>query len=105
MKEIVILYEPDGASFKVRPAILTQPVSEILERCHLSADHQWTRVWRCTNGERADTGQRIFREVVAAPAADAPEQPAFDEMVVKTPLRFFGDETPNGFRRKWLREK
>lgn len=88
MKEIVLLVEPDGASEKLRPRVLEKlGIYEIIERCTLGDDHCWNRIWHCTNDERAITGQRIFREVVI-PFEPEPEDPIFDELVVKKPLPF-----------------
>ena len=105
MKELVLLVEGAGAEMKLRPRVLAQlGIHEILEHCNLGDDHQWTRVWRCTNGERDLTGRcRVFREVLPEVKPEV-ENPIFQETVLKTPIDFFGDETPLGWRRKHLRK-
>ena len=102
--ELVLLLEPDGPSMKIRPWELRERgVVEIIERCHVADNSEWQRLWRC-NGERALSGQRIFREVLPPAPPEPAENPIFQELVIKEPLKFYDDETPNGFRRKRLRK-
>lgn len=85
MKELVLLVEPDGRSEKLRPRLLAKLfINEIIERCDLGGT-TWTRLWRNTNEERALSGQRIFREVLA-PIVEEKEDPIFQETVIKKPL-------------------
>ena len=102
--DLVILLEPDGPGMKLRAWELRQPgVTEIIERCHVAEKSEWVRTWRC-DGERALSGQRIFREVLPPVPEEPAENPIFQELVIKEPLPFFEDETPGGFRRKHLRK-
>jgi len=89
MKELVLLVEPDQPNTqKLRPFQLARPfINEIIERCKLGEGHEWIRTWRCTNGERALSGQRIFREVLPV-VKEEPEKPLYDELVIKQPLKF-----------------
>lgn len=105
MKELVLLVEGAGAEMKLRARVLEQRgIKEILERCNLGDDHQWTRTWRCADGELDLTGQfRVFREVLPEVKPEV-ENPIYQETVLKTPIDFFGDETPLGWRRKHLRK-
>jgi hypothetical protein len=104
--ELVLLVEPDGASWKLRPFLLKQlGIKEIIEQ---NPTDRSVRTWK-TDGEVAQINQppyvaRVFREVVA-PIIEPAETPLFDELVLKDPLDFHGDETPLGFRRKHLRTK
>lgn len=107
MTELVLLVEPEGATQngKLRPMWIPLSAKMIVERVHQrdpSQDVQ--RIWTCREGERAATGQRIFREEVAATTPDPAEAPVFDELTLKSPLPLHGDETPLGFRRKHLRK-
>ena len=90
MKELILLVEPDGANRngKLRTMIVTQPVNAVIENCQLDPRDRakvWTRTWICTNDERAQTGQRVFREKLA-PVKEEVEKPLYDELVLKTPL-------------------
>ena len=106
--EIVLLIEPDGHQIKLRPWNLPaeKHITEIVEqeRPTNSTDKGLTRFWRCVNGERALSGQRVFREVLPPAPVEPAENPIFQERVIKEPLKFYDDETPNGFRRKYLRK-
>jgi hypothetical protein len=106
-EELVFLVEPDGlSSWKLRPFILQQlGIKEILETNPSGGP---VRTWK-TDGETARIDQppfvaRVFREVLP-PIVQPVETPLFDELVLKQPLEFFGDETPLGFRRNHLRTK
>ena len=105
MTEVVLLVEDRAASIHFRPVILHQPnLHTIYERCHLSPSKVQERVWFNIGGERAPSGQRIFREVLPPVPEEPAENPIFQELVIKEPLPFFEDETPGGFRRKHLRK-
>lgn len=81
--EVVLLIEESPDAIHFRPVLLKQPVSHILERCHLSPQHEHIRTWHCTNGERCPTGQRLFREVLPPPPPEPVERPLYDELLVK----------------------
>ena len=103
--ELVLLLEPDGPSMKIRPWELRERGAfEIIERCHVADNSVWERLWRCNAGERAISGQRIFREVLPPAPEEPAENPIFQETVLKKPLPFYDDETPLGWRRKHLRK-
>lgn len=85
IEELVLLVEPEGRGEKLRPWMLRGRVVEIIENCRLSREKVWTRIWRCTNDERALSGQRIFREVLA-PIEEEKENPIFQETAIKKPL-------------------
>lgn len=46
------------------------------------------RLWVNTNDERALSGQRIFRELLAPAPSTPSENPLFDELILKKPLPF-----------------
>jgi len=82
MSEIVLLVEEGND--RLRAKELTGHVDHvIIERQHDECG-QFVRTWVYA-GERALTGQRIFREH-AAPVKEEAEQPIFDELRVKKPL-------------------
>ena len=80
-KEPVLLVEP-GNAFRV--VILTKPINLIIEQDPKSS---MVRTWICKHGERAPSGQRIFREDLP-PVTEEPEKPLYDELVLKEPLKF-----------------
>ena len=88
MKECVLLVEEVDGRIYFRPVILTQRVTQIVERVHVSETALMTRLWVCREDERDLTGHcRIFREVPTCPPPREPsEAPVFDELVIKKPL-------------------
>lgn len=107
MTETVLLVESDHGA--VRAITVTQPgVYEIIERLHLNPQRPQDvtiRLWRNQGRERDLTGRlRIFREVLDPPAEEPSENPIHQEMELDEPIPFTADETPNGFRRKHLRD-
>jgi hypothetical protein len=58
----------------------------IVDRMILEKSGEIVRTW-IFSGERAVTGQRIFREELA-PVKEEAETPVFDELKVKTPIQF-----------------
>ena len=92
MSEIVLLVEPDGASWKLRPVTLKFPMNRIVERCALDPNDpknpakQWIRTWVNEHGERDESRQcRVFREVLP-PIVEEKENPLYDEQAVKIKL-------------------
>ena len=67
--EVVLLLEPVEGAVTLRPVLLERPMTTILEQCHVGPGKVSVRIWTC-DGERAASGQRIFREQVAPPADD-----------------------------------
>lgn len=95
-KECVLLVEGDV----FHPAVVdaTKQVGTIVTREWLSDTQHRERVWQWRHGERAESGQRVFREHLAPTLADdLKETPRYDELVIKEPLRFTSRMTPNGF--------
>ena len=87
MTEVVLLVEDRAASIHFRPVILHQPnLHTIYERCHLSPSKVQERVWFNIGGERAPSGQRIFREAPQGHVHEEGEAPVFDELHVKIPF-------------------
>jgi hypothetical protein len=84
LKEIVLLVEPIGDSLngRLRPHVLTGYVDRMI----LEKQGDVVRTW-IFNGERALSGQRIFREELA-PVKEEAETPVFDELKVKQPIQF-----------------
>lgn len=115
MIELVLLVEPEttyvsgqyvtNPNARLRVAQVPAGTNAIRERERTTTGvvSGKERFWLCRNDERALTGQRIFREELP-PVKDDVEKPLYDELVLKEPLQFHGDETPLGFRRKWLRK-
>ena len=106
--ETVLLAEGYGAHQRVRPIQLAQPhIREVVEEPPMPNAGPM-RIWRQANGEvwhtTTGTALRVFREVLPPAPPEAPENPRYDELVVKN-LRLHPDETPNGFRRKHLRKQ
>ena len=84
--ELVLLVEGSGQHQRLRPRVLThRNIHAILERCHVAPGRIQERVWRCLQGERSLTGQRIFREEALPAPPEPPEQPMFDELNLKLP--------------------
>ena len=86
-KEVVLLMDADSW----RPVVidLQQHVGTIVERVRGPLNQVMEeRVWIWQDGERAATGQRIFRELLKPSPPEPSEKPLFDELVIKKPLPF-----------------
>lgn len=83
MTEVVLLV--DGPAGVWRPVILLRGQTSILERCHVTPTETQERLW-VYHGERALTGQRIFREPPTPTRREPSEHPLFDELVLRTPI-------------------
>lgn len=92
-QEIVLLLETDS---RLRAFPIPTGAHTVIERCHVSPTETKERFWLNADGERALTGQRVFREVLPPQPAEAPENPLYDELNV----RFPEDVPPPGSR--WL---
>ena len=91
--EVVLLVESDEGRQKLRAVQVDHRyvINMFLERCHLDPSNPskvWIRKWVNKNGERALTGQRIFREDTPLPTPEPSENPVFDELKIKKPLPF-----------------
>ena len=78
MSEIVLLVENGDDCLRAKE------LTGYVDRMILEKSGSQMRTW-IFNGERAVTGQRIFREHVA-PVKEEAEHPVFDELRVKKPL-------------------
>lgn len=83
-RDLVLLVEGDNA--RLRPALLPVNASLLVERPHTREglslpERRWR--WR---GERAETGQRVFREELPVVAPEPSECPEFDELVIRGPI-------------------
>lgn len=97
-QDVALLVEPDD---RLRAVPLPLGIHTVIERCHVSPGRTEERVWRHRQGERALTGQRVFREDIPPAPPEAPEQPRYDELVVRFP-----DDTrppPGSGTRGWWR--
>ena len=75
--ESVLLVEQSGA---LRVYVTRDPqLSTIVERAHVAVGQIHERIWYWQHGERALTGQKIFREGPATPRPDDAECPLYDE--------------------------
>ena len=85
MTEYVILLEADE---RIRVVALHQSrVGTLYERERGPLGQiLGERMWHHLGGERARTGERIFRELPAVATPAIAEHPQFDEMHVKIPL-------------------
>lgn len=81
-QDVGLLLESDG---RLRAVPIPSGTHTVLERCHVSPGRTEERIWRHREGDRALTGQRIFREPPQPAPADAPEQPMYDERSVRFP--------------------
>lgn len=89
--EPVLLIAPnDDGTENVRTVAMRRPgIVVIVERQHVHVDtHEAIEehTWYNFEGERALSGQRIFREIRAKDMPSAGECPARDEMLVRIPL-------------------
>lgn len=89
--EVILLVEADG--LRLRGMEIRHPnLNVVVERCHISPTQIHERVWQWLDGERAATGQRVFRDAPKpAPPVEESENPTFDEMNVKIPLGVKGE--------------
>lgn len=83
--EVVLLLEDEpGKTLRFRAVSLAdQTVSTIYERAHQPNGAQTDRLWFHQHGERALTGQRIFREAPQPVVAAPQETPRYDEERVR----------------------
>lgn len=84
--EVVLLVEPLGGNLNgcLRAHELTGRVEKIIiEQPRGAAPRTW--IW---HGERALTGERIFREHNPVTPTEEKEHPLFDETDLKEPLKF-----------------
>lgn len=81
-QEIVLLLETDS---RLRAFPIPKGAHTVLERCHGRPGETTERFWLNEDGERAMTGQRVFREVLPPAPAEEPEHPLYNELHVTFP--------------------
>ena len=80
--EVVLLVEGDGRA--LRPYMTRDPtLHTIIERCHIAPGQVTERHWFHQHGERALTGQRIFREAPTPTPPEPTEHPLYDETKIR----------------------
>lgn len=86
-QEAVLLIEGSGQNQRLRVYVTRDPMLHtIVERSHLADGTIQERIWLHQHGERALTGQRIFRPPPCPPVQEARERPLFDETHVRLVL-------------------
>lgn len=94
MNQFAVLVEPDDdkPEGKIRVVQVAMPAPPfILERLHLDPrdpSKVHVRTWVNKDGERALSGQLVYREELPPPQKEEPEKPIFDELKIKEPLKF-----------------
>lgn len=94
MNQFAVLVEPEGdkPEGKIRIIQVATPApTTILERLHLDPrdpSKVHVRTWINKNGEKALTGQLVYREELPPAPKEEAEAPVFDELAVKQPIQF-----------------